>query len=91
MSGLHPRLDRVIAGLESEHQDGGTAIAGAGVERLLRVEHAAVGREEPGLSDRPLSARRGEEVRETDCAMALSLSMSDTIAIAHPEMLAWQR
>src|SRR3984893_11819633 len=39
---LHPRLDRMVARLEGEHHDGGAAVRGAGVARLLRVEDAAV-------------------------------------------------
>jgi len=40
----HPWLDRMVAGLKSEHHDRHAAVCGAGVERLLRIEDAAVRR-----------------------------------------------
>ena len=39
---LHPWLYRMVAGLKSKHHDRDAAVCGAGVERLLRIEDAAV-------------------------------------------------
>ena len=64
----HPRLDRMVAGLEGKHHDRDTAVGSAGVERLLGVEDAAIRRIKPGLRDRPQGPGRREEIRELDRA-----------------------
>ena len=60
----HPRLDRMVAGLEGKHHDRDTAVGSAGVERLLGVEDAAIRRIKSCLRDRAQGAGRGEEIRE---------------------------
>jgi hypothetical protein len=41
---LHPWLDWMVTGLKSKHHDRHGAVSSAGVERLLRIEDAAVRR-----------------------------------------------
>ncbi len=64
----HPGVDRMVAGLEGEHHDGGRAVAGAGIVRLLRIEDAAIGGVEPGLRDGAHGACGGKEVLEAHAA-----------------------
>src|SRR5438093_966106 len=61
-SALHPGVERVVGGLEGEHQHGLVAAAGPGGESLARVEEAAVGRIEAGLADGAHRLRALEEV-----------------------------
>ena len=59
-----PRVERVVAGFEGQHQDRRRAVAGPGIVRLLRVEYSAIRRIEPGLGDRSYGAGSGEEIGE---------------------------
>ena len=38
----HPRLEQMVRRLECQNHDGRTAVAGAGILRLLRIEDAAI-------------------------------------------------
>jgi hypothetical protein len=63
---LHPRVERVIGGLERDQQLRFGAVAGAGGHRFVRVEEAAVGRVQARLGDRAGGGRRLREVVEGD-------------------------
>ena len=48
----------MVRGFEGDQQEGSGAVPGAVVERLVRVQQAAVGRVEAGLGDRPAGGHR---------------------------------
>ena len=57
----HPRVERVIGGLEAEHEHRGVAAAGAGVRGLERVEQPAVRRVQARLRERAHGSRAARE------------------------------
>src|SRR6202011_2997445 len=59
-----PRIDRVVARLEGQHQDRRPPVTRSGIVSFLRVEDTAVRGVEAGLGDRSDGAGSREEVRE---------------------------
>src|SRR6516165_10687782 len=63
----HPCVERMIAGLESQHEYRRRAVARSGVLSLLRIEYTTVRGIEPGLGDRSDGSRGREKVRKSNC------------------------